>query len=251
MNNTRIQTILIITLAITSIALFRQCTVTANARNEASRDAEIASQNLRALSGKIQIEKTKNGFTEAVKSSYVTKINDLEALNADLYQEIKNTKDRVISIIKTQTVTQMQPVTMGNEIVNYMDSITHGLKFRSFTSDSGATWRIEGESQFRLNNGRLSAGTTTITKNQTTVNLVLGFKETNDDFQVFARSASPNVTIGELDGVMIIPKKKDITQAPNKIKRFGIGPQMGVGVTNNLTVNAYIGIGLNYNIIKF
>jgi len=251
MENRRITSVLIICLAILCVLLFRQCTITANARSEAIRDAEIAAQNQRALIGKIHLEQTKNGFTEAVKSSYVTKIKDLQVLNADLYQEIKNTKDRVISIIKTQTITEMQPITMGNEIVRYADSITHGLKFRAFTSDSGAIWTIEGESQFRLNNGRLSAGTTTITKNQTTVNLVLGFKETKDDFQVFARSASPNVTIGELDGVLLIPKRPDITHAPEKIKRFGVGFQVGYGIGIDLKPTPYVGLGISFNPIRF
>lgn len=222
-----------------------------NERAEAKHTIEIQSQNLRAAGDRIRRERTKSNFTEAVKSAYIAKIADLESLNAALAKEVKETKGRVVSIITTNTITSMQPITLDNALHDYPDSVTHGIGFKVFQSDAGASWELEGESKFRLANGRLSAGKTTISKNQVMVRLTLGFKEVGSNYEVFARSASPSVYIDSLDGALIIPKVADLNQPIQRVKRFGLGVFAGYGISTDLKPRPYLGAGIGWNLIRF
>lgn len=214
------------------------------------RDRKISEQNQRALVSEIGVEKTKSGLLESSRAAFVAKAGELESLNKRLSVELEETRGRVVTIIHTETVTEMQPVTMGNEIVNFPDSV-YGLRFRSVSGDSGATWEIGGISRFRLANGKLSAGTTTIDRNRMTLDLTLGFREVGGNYEVFARSKSPNVVIGELDGALIIPRKPDLNQPVVKKKRFGIGVNAGYGIGLDLKPQPFIGLGIGWDAIRF
>ena len=54
---------------------------------------------------------------------------------------------------------------------------------------------------------------------------ILGFKETDDTYEVFAKSKSDVISINQLDGVLILPKDKSKSLIPivTKKKKFVIG----------------------------
>lgn len=220
----------------------------------AKHQQEINEQNLRAMTDSLRFEKNKNGDIEAVKSSFVTKLEDLEKQNADLYKEVKSEIGKVKSLIKAQAEIGRDSVTMANTLKKYPDGKTFGLTFNDTYEDTAITWKIKGESKFQMENNTIFPGTTTIEENRIKLKLVMGFKENKDNYEVFARSASPLVKFNDLDGVILIPKKPDITCPPVKKKRFGIGFHGGLGIQVNnagAKLGPYIGIGINYNIIEF
>lgn len=237
--------------AVFLILWLKGCSDQANARDLAKRERELAEQNMRAMTDSIRYEKTKNGELEAVKSSFVTKLEDLEAMNADLYREVKSEMGKVKSLIKAQGEIGRDSVTMANTLKKYPDGKTFGLTFNDNYSDTALTWTLKGESKFSLENNTIFPGKTMIEENKIRVKLVMGFKENKDNYEVFARSASPLVKFNDLDGTILIPKKPDLTCPPVKNKRFGLGPNISVGVGQNLKPSIFVGFGLQFNIIKF
>lgn len=254
-NPNKRQFILLTGLVLVIMFYFRSCQKQDMLREEMKRQQLINEQNNRALTDSVHYLKNREGDIEAIKSSFVSKLEDLEKLNADLYKEVKSEFGKVNSLIKGIVTIDPGTVSMSNDLINYPDGITHGLKFEHMRIDSGLTWSIKGESQFKFQNNTIFPGITTISENQMKLNLVMGFKTMdNGDYQVFARSGSPFVTFGELDGVLIIPKHNDeLLCPPLKNKKFGLGFQIGYGIGFNdkILLSPYIGVGLSYNLINF
>lgn len=234
---------------------FRSCQKQAQLKDEMKKQALINEQNTRALNDSVHYLKNRNGDIEAVKSAFVSKLSDLEKTNADLYREVKSEIGTVKGLIKGIVVADPGSITISNDLYNYPDGITHGLKFENTKIDSGMTWVIKGESKFKLQNNTIFPGATTIEQNQMQLKIVMGMKENKDNYEVFARSASPHVKFTELDGVLIIPKKADLLTPVAKKKRFGLGPQIGFGIgsdlSGNMKIGPFVGFGISYNLITF
>lgn len=219
------------------------------------RQQKINEQNNRALTDSLRFVKNKAGEIEAIKSSFVAKLSDLEKLNKDLYNESKKEIGNLKALIKGSISVNTGNVIISNELKQYPDGKTYGLLFEKTKIDSGLVWSIKGESRFKFDNNTIFPGQTEIFNNQMKLKLVLGFKENKENYEVFARSASPYVTFDDLSGVMLIPKKADpLLTPPAKNKRFGLGINIGYGVgfiNKQLMLTPYVGFGLQYNLIKF
>lgn len=244
--------VLLAALVFVCMMWFRSCEQNHALEASAKRDILIAQQNQRALSDSVRHYRNKAGEIEAVKSSFVTELNKLKDLNTDLHGELRKEIGNVRSLIKAQADVDRGKLTVSNDLIRYPDNITYGLRFKDAYTDSSLTWTLNGESKFKLENNTLYPGTTTITENRIRVGLVMGFKENKDNYEVFARSSSPLVTFNELDGVILIPKKNDITcPPPAKKKRFGLGPSIGYGLSQDLRLTPFVGLSLNWNLIEF
>jgi len=234
------------------ILWFRSCNGNQELLHAAKRQQLIYEQNRRALTDSLRNEKNKAGDIESVKSAFVSKVQDLEKLNKDLYDEVKREMGNVKSLIKAQATIDRGGLTLSNELVRYPDNVTYGLKFKDTYVDSSMFWSVSGESKFKLENNIIYPGKTDITENRIRVGLVMGFTETDNTYTVFARSSSPLVKFNELDGVLLIPKRQDITMPPcPRKKRFGLGPSLGYGFTQDLRLSPYVGFSLSYNLIQF
>ncbi len=241
---------LLIALAAACIMWFNTCNNSKNIAAEAKRQHLIDEQNQRALSDSLRTVKNKAGEAETVTSSFVAKLKDLEKLNRDLYNETRKELGEVKGLIKGSVTVNTGNVVVSNELLKYPDN-AYGLKFEKDVSDSGLTYSIKGISKFKLENNTIFPGTTEIFENKTKLKIVLGFKELDNNYEVFARSASKNVLFDELSGVLLIPKKADQLLTPiKKKKRFGIGPEIGIGISTSLKPSIFIGFGANYNLIE-
>jgi hypothetical protein len=242
--------------AIVCMLWLKSCSDQRAAKAEMEKQATINDQNMRAKNDTIRIVKNKAGELESVKSSYVSKLSDLEKINKDLYAEIKKEKGTTRAVIKSYVSVSSGDIVISNELKRYSDGITYGLEFADEKIDSGMTWHIKGVSKFQFDKLEIIPGTTEIFENQMKLKIVLGFTTAkNGDYQVFARSASPNVKFDELDGVLIIPKKNDdVLCPPAKKKRFGLGVQIGYGaniVNKQVFIGPNLSFGISYNIISF
>ncbi len=249
------QFVMMVAIAIILMLWWNSCRKANEEKSELERQQQINAQNNRALTDSIQYLKNKAGDIEAVKSSFVSKLSDLEQLNRDLYSESKKEIGNLKALIKGSLTANSGDVIISNELKSYPDGKTYGLLFEKTKIDSGMVWNIKGESKFKFDNNTIFPGQTEIFNNQLKLKIVLGFKENDKNYEVFARSANPNVTFDDLSGVMLIPKKADpLLTPPAKNKKFGIGLQVGYGVgfpNKQLTLVPYVGIGLSYNLIKF
>lgn len=248
--------LLVIGFAVLLFLFLDGCRKNKNLKIEKAQIELVASQNQRALTDSLRTEKLKGGGTEIVISSFAAKIKDLEALNKDLFKEVKKELGDVKALIKARTGVNQDTLVIDNILAKY-DNGLYGLKFHNEYKDSTIERSIDGESKFKLINNTLYPEKTTISKNSIKFDLILGFKEKGDNFEVFARSNSPEVSFDALKGVLIIPKKageSGILQPPAKIKRFGLGFQVGYGVgllDKQLMLTPYVGVGLSYNLLKF
>lgn len=249
------QFILIAALGIVCMLWFRSCNQASKEKAALEIQQKVTEQNNRALTDSIKHVKDKAGDIEAVKSSFVSKLSDLGQLNKDLYAESKKEIGELKALIKGNIDASSGDVVMSNELKKYPDDKTFGLLFEKTKVDSGMTWTINGESKFKLENNTIFPGQTEIFNNSMKLKIVLGFKENEKDYEVFARSSNPNVKFDELSGVLFIPKKPDpILSPPAKDKKFGLGIHLGYGVgflNKQLMLTPYVGVGVSYNIIKF
>lgn len=234
---------------------FRSCQNNRALRAEMDRQEKIHDQNVRALNDTIRIVTNRAGELEATKSSFIATVEELKKLNADLYAEVQKEIGDVKSLIKAG-VTVDNPITVSNELADYGNG-SYGLKFEKLVDTDTMFSHIKGVSRFSINNNVIMPGTTEITTNKTKFNIVLGFKEVDENYEVFARSNNPNVEVFSLDGSLILPKNKksdDVLTPPTKTKRFGLGPTIGMGfgtVGGRWGATPYVGFGLHYSILNF
>jgi hypothetical protein len=254
-NPNKRQFLMIAAIVLLVMFYFRGCQKQAQLKDEMKRQELVNAQNIRALNDSVRYMKNRAGELEAVKSSFVTKVEDLEKLNNDLYSELKKEIGTVKSLVKAGVGVDRGEITISNDLVRYPDGKTYGLTFKDTYADSALVWNLRGESKFKLDNNTIFSSTTTIFENNMKVKLVMGFKENKDNYEVWARSGSPLVKFNDLDGVILIPKKPDLTTPVAKKKRFGIGPQIGFGIGSdlrgNMKIGPFIGIGLSYDPIQF
>ena len=237
--------------------LFVICLQTCKSKRELKSDLEteknINRQNIAALTDSIRIVSDKVGNTEFNKNAFVTKLDGLENLNDSLYNLILNVRGDVISIINSKVHGDIPPMEVDNKLLKYDDGVTFGLQFALEYKDAGLVSNIAGVSDFKAYDNKVFAGKTMITGNTISLGLTYGFKEYDDKYEIFAKSASPFVTIDELDGALIIPKKKNSLITPTtKKKAWGIGPNASVmyGFGGG-KLDMGVGIGIQYNFIRF
>jgi hypothetical protein len=250
------QFLLMAALAIVCMMWFRSCDQSKKEKAAMEVQQKLTEQNNRALTDSIKFVKDKAGDIEAVKSSFVAKLSDLESLNRDLYNESKKENGKLLSIIKSSLTASSGNVVISNELKKYTDGKTYGLFFEKIKTDSGMIWNIKGESKFKLENNTIFPGQTEIFNNQMKLKIVLGFKtEKNGDYRIFARSGSPNVRFDSLESAILIPKHPDpLLNPPTKNKKFGIGLQIGYGIgtiNKQVVLTPFVGVGISYNILKF
>lgn len=255
LKNPQSRTIILLALVFLFASLFlNECKSHKADIAKAQLASKLAAQNDSAENAKIVLAVNKAGDLEATKQSFVTSLADLKKQNDSLYNESKKEIGTLRAIIQTQGTVSTAPVSISNSLIKKADGETYGLAFAQDHLDTTLQWSIAGESDFKLINNVITPGTTTITKNKMSVNLVLGFTEEGTDYKVFARSTSPDVTFNTLNGGLIIPKQGDIVCPPVPAqKRWGIGPFIGVGFggSNILTPSIFVGIGVDYNLVRF
>jgi len=185
------------------------------------------SQNMRALTEEMSLVTNKLGEVEANSEVYMASQEDLIALNSDLSDEIKKVKGDVISVIKSSVASAIDSLKIQNEINLYNDS-TFGLAFNSSMEDNGFKYTIKGESKFGAsiidNKINIVPGLTEIHQNTFEMGITYGFKEEDDHYKVFATSPSSYVIINELEGALILDKKKEIKRVKPLIV---FGPSVG------------------------
>jgi hypothetical protein len=246
--------IFVIIIFILGVLLLQQCRATTQAKQTAKTQQVINDQNNKAKDSVQTTAKNKAGDIEALKFAFVSQIADLKKLNDSLYLESKKEIGKLEGIIKSNVIIQSQSVTVSNS-VSRIDSETYGLNFTSTKIDTNFEWDIAGISKFKLINNIITPGTTEIAKNNIKIGIVLGFTQQTDGYHVFARSSSPDVQFSQLNGALIIPPsntKNDILCPPvPPVKKFGVGPYIGVGLDNDLKPGLSVGIAFTYSIIRF
>lgn len=218
-----------------------------NRKNNIKDESE---QNLYALSDTLHTVLTKNKKIETEKGLLVMSEAELKKAKKDLYDELQVEKGKVKVIIEEVIVIKHDTLYLHDTIVKLPNS-NYLLKWDyNKTYDQYNYNIIAGESKIHIDTtvkpiNVVSLGST-ITKNEIGLNLITGIKKEDGKLKIFVRSDYPGFSVTKIDGCDL-SESKDL----KKYKRFGVGPNISIGVGTALKPEIFIGIGIQYNIFRF
>ena len=190
----------------------------------------------------------KNKLKEVYKEKeiYVQNIKDLKGQNTLLSNEINKLKDNPVVVTKTELKVKLDTVLAKSDtiIIQPKDSL-YKLKWSKYDNQY---YCIEGQTNVKSDFSRFE---TLVTNLELTTNLTLDVIEKNKTLQIIGKTDNPYVNIMNMDGVVLDPSKNPLLKKYYKQKKWSIGPQIGIGVTKDKSIQPYLGIGLQYGIIHF
>lgn len=211
----------------------------ASAARSCNEDKSRYQNNIKALTDSIKYYKSKSGDMVAEKQAFVLeKIKELRQLNEDLYNEIQDMKN----LVKPNDVTSATQ--FSGEIVNVLHDTTYVVQYD--TIKNGFNHNFAFNDEWRDLEGNVNYAdeslSMAITKDVTRFDYTV---VTDKDNKVYIKSKNPYVKFDEFTG-FTIPSK-----VQKKSKHFGVGPEIGVGVTTEGKVVPYAGIGVHWSLWKF
>lgn len=207
--------------------------------NRCSDERRRYENNIEALTDSIKYYKSKSGDLVAKKTVYELKdINELKLYDEQLYAEIEDLK----KLVKMKNVTNATH--FNGEIVNEKHDTTYIVKHDTINNGFDKTFAFNNE--WRDLEGNVGYHDETlsmaITKDVTRFDYTV---VTDKDNHVYIKSKNPYVKFDEFTGLTIPSNTRQ------KQKRWGIGPQVGIGVTTDGKFRPYLGIGIQWSPIQF
>ena len=251
---------LIITVLIVVIMLLAKCNHDSN--NEYKKLELISQNNIEVLNDSINNYRTVNGSLIQERGVLIATEKELKDLNMELFQVVDDLKKELPNKSKPQLV--IKTVTELIHDTTYLDASllttndsSHTVNFSKDTTYSENNYRkLAGTIDFNLISDSCSVynsvklGDVKITKDEMKMDatLVLGTKD--DKLKVWLKSDYPGFNAESIDAVTLDP---DIHPELRKLnnKKFSVGPYIGIGVGQNFTLTPSIGVGFQYNLLKF
>lgn len=256
LKNTKIQRNLAIIIAIIAILFVHRCT-------KSDTNIDIFKQNMIALKDTIRSYKDKNGQLIYEKSSFISKLKDLESLNKELSDELKNIKDQPLVVIKTKIKivhdTVSVPVEISDPVISKNGSVSRNLIWNLDNDFLKGNYRkLGGDLDVIIDsNLNLTSSPMHITTDEFGMSLITGLTENKDGLlEIFVKSPYPGFKVTSIDGALIDPNESEVIKKYFPPKRWAIGFYGGYGVYYDLLKNSagrglQIGIGLQYNILQW
>lgn len=220
-------------------------------RNEITKKKlAVAEHNLQVINDTLRITLDKAGKAEANKLAFLMdEISDLKNLNTALYNELKNIKGKVSTVIQgdVQIIEKLVPFIVKAELA---DS-TVRVDFKFDTAYSPGNFRkLAGYTKYNIANGHAEG---VKTQDEIGIKFTTGIKNLDKGKpEIFLKSDYPGFTVTALDGAVIDP---NLFKKP-KQKKLSVGLHVGYsplyynfdtkksGFTNQITG----GVGLNYKL---
>jgi hypothetical protein len=208
--------------------------------------------NLKAANDSIRVVTNNAGKPEYDKLSFIVdNFNELKQQNAELAQEVKDIKGKVLQIQKQGYEIVHDTITINTE-GQVIDSVVH-LKSSYDTVYSKGNYRsLAFENTYNLKD---SLATGRITKDKIGFTAVTGLKQTNSGYEIFVEPQYPGMDIISLEGAII--DKNFFIQPKSRPHLITIGLQVGWTPFTydllskkgsvNLTQIGF-GMGLNFNL---
>lgn len=195
--------------------------------------------NQRALTAKIEKRVEGKDTVYSKEVFQVQNFKELKELDRKLYDEFRNIDGKI------QTFNRLIA-----EVNNKIDNIPT----KSSLTDSTITLNWNTSNKFRVLKGQNIIGyevndnkfflkdvKTDILEDTYKLELNSGTRKRNGKIEYFVEPKDPNMKIVDITGGTLV----------RPIKKFGLGIQLGVGINQQLNYSPYVGIGLNYNIVRF
>lgn len=220
-----------------------QCRRKNNIKNESE-------QNLYAATDTIRQERTKNGKLEYQIGQYATTEKDLKKINKELYDELQVEKGKVKEIIIYKIKLIHDTLYLHDTIYkepdgNFILKWDYFKKYDAYNYDS-----IQGQTKLHIDTTchpiYIQSMGSVITKNNTGMKIVTGVSKIKGKLNIFVRSDYPGFTVTSMEGADL---SKSIEL--KKYKRWSLGPAIGIGIGTKLNFEVFLGITLQYAIIRF
>lgn len=217
---------------------------------------DVSELNQRALKDTIRTERTDFGNERFLKNSLLTSNEDLRSLNSDLAEEVKKLKGKVLIVTKLVTVIKTDTHYVNNTLNTYASN-KYGLSWKYDTTFSVNNYRkLSGESFFRIDttNNNVLPLSTRIDKDEIGISMVTGIREKNNNLEIFVEPRYPNMKVTDIQGAIIDPQKSDVLKKMFPVKKWSVGPYLGVGVSVGKTVlipSVSFGVSIQRALIKF
>lgn len=232
--------ILLIICAILIFLLVGQCSSIRKLKNSNNSMINYYTDSLRT-------ERTKNGKLEYDKSILIASVDDLKKINKDLYDELQEEKGKVKVIIK-EVVKIVHDTIYLHDTIYSLGNDDYRIVWNYeeyFTKDKLNYQKLSGNSVIHCKVPPPISKGTTITKNEIGMSIVTGIKENKGKMEIFVRSDYPGFTVTKLEGADVTNMLKP------KVKKFGIGPNVSIGISSDFKPKIYVGAGVQWNIIRF
>jgi hypothetical protein len=251
------------------------------------RISNMDKQNITALTDTIKTEKTKSGKQQVTIAAFITSTKELEKLNKELYQEIKDQKGSVISLNKI--VFQLkQDTSVLRARINYLESIiTQPIQINDTTYK--ISWKLVYDwdsTNYDIYKGQTFIGVvakrsvpnlimdvnktfnneynnefntlfdlkhykTEITERISQVDMTFGQEIVGKQLRVFVNTGYPGFSAKSLQGWMIDPNTDPyIKKLMKKTKWIPNTWSVGIGPSfgyNIFSSKIYLGVGVNIN----
>lgn len=217
---------------------------------------DVSELNQRALKDTLRTERTEFGNERFLKNSLLTSNEGLMALNSELAEEVKRLKGKVIVVTKLVTVIKTDTHYVSNKLNSYSNS-KYGLSWKYDTIFSPNNYRkISGESFFRIDtiNNNVVPLNTRLDKDEIGISMITGIREKNNNLEIFVEPKYPNMKVTDIQGAVIDPQKSDVLKKMFPVKKWSVGPYLGVGVSVGKTVlipSVSFGVSIQRALIKF
>lgn len=231
--------------------------------NESYNRAVIAERALYEYKNKVDQE-------YIARDVYIQTKKELEKYNKELAEEIKNLKDNPIVVTKVVTKTVIKEVPAESDSVTHHNDSVNNERWTDLhwsAREKDGHYTIVGSTSVKagvtfssgaptLRNGSTVTVTdfkTKLTEVSIPAKLTLNVIEDTKAKQLrfIGRSDNPYVTISDLDGVVVDPKKSKMLKSCFPQKRVCIGPYVGYGIGTDLKLSPQIGIGVSYMLLGF
>lgn len=249
----------IIALLVGVIILLVKCN--SDSRKDLKAQIIISQNNIQVLNDSVKYLEGKNGEFIAERGVLIADKKSLKELNSELYDKVNgleksipNLKPKVVIDYKTKiehdTIyisSDLKTVNDSSYIVNFKkDTIYDENNSRSLAGEISIGLLADSISKF--NNIEISD--VKLTKDIVNMNatLVLGTKDKN--LKVWLESNYPGFEASKIEAVTLDPSIHPELKKLNN-KKYSIGPYVGLGIGQNLSLTPSFGIGIQYSIFKF
>ena len=249
----------IIALLVGVIILLVKCNN--DSRKDLKAQIIISQNNIQVLNDSVKYLKGKNGQFIAERGVLIADKKSLKELNSELYDKVNgleksipNLKPKVVIDYKTKiehdTIyisSDLKTVNDSSYIVNFKkDTVYDENNSRSLAGEISIGLLVDSISKY--NNVKVS--NVKLTKDIIDMNatLVLGTKD--KELKVWLESNYPGFEASKIDAVTLDPSIHPELKKLNN-KKYSVGPYVGLGIGQNLSILPSFGIGIQYSIFKF
>lgn len=220
----------------------------------------ISKNNIGVLTDSIKTYKSKNGTLISERGVLIADKKELKELNIGLYEKVEDLEKSIPNmkpqvVIDYQTIIKHDTVYLNTSLVSNNDS-TYTITFTKDTTYSeGNSRELSGSISINLEAdtskfNNVVVGEVELSKDITHMNATLVLGNKDGQLKVWMESEYPGFEPSEIDAVTLDPKIHPELRKLDK-KRFSVGPYIGLGLGENLSIKPSIGVGVQYNLIKF